>query len=235
MRIDFDSYLEGRARRGQAERSGARVAPVGSRRDCQTGGWAPERACRVEFGLRRGSGGKVAVRVTNTQACVYTKRSRRLAARGILTWEDITHRDGRWLTWTEAAGIYMKDGGSDSAADAAAYGRLIDELEEERWQEMREKWCEMVGRGEGTTAEVNAEAQEETEIGTEGATVEEIWAARQTAKCLGEWEYLVEWDTGVRTWEPKHTLERGTGAKTRRAMMNVARDKRYVAESMYES
>ena len=232
IRMSVTGGGEGREGGGEMRRDAARGPHLWEADE--TGEWTPGGVCRVEIGLRHGGEGKVGVRVTNAQACVYTKRSRRLAARGIVAWGDITHKEGRWLTWAEVAGIYMKDGGADSAADAATYGRLIDELEEERWRERREKWWGMVGRGEGATAEANVAAQEETAIGKEGAKVEGIWAARRTAKCLGEWEYLVEWDTGGRSWEPKHALERGMGAMARREMMRVARERRYVAESMHE-
>ena len=102
--------------------------------------------------MRSGSGGRVAVRATAADMCVYTKRSRRLAARGMLTWGDITHKEGRWLTWAEAAEVYVKDGSTSAAADVTAYEKLIEEITSDRWSDAREKWWAIVRRGEGRTA-----------------------------------------------------------------------------------
>ena len=41
-----------------------------------------------------------------------------------------------------------------------------------------------------------------TETETEG----EYIAARKIPKCMGEWEYLVKWDNGEKTWEPEWTF-----------------------------
>ena len=37
---------------------------------------------------------------------------------------DITHREGRWLKWAEAAKIYVRDESTNAAADVTAYERL---------------------------------------------------------------------------------------------------------------
>ena len=99
--------------------------------------WKPEERgpCRIRIGAARTGG--AAVRATKAGGgCEFTARMRRLAAAGMRTWADVTHREGRWLTWKEASEMYatLKD------ADRIAYEAVVGELNEERWEKARANW-----------------------------------------------------------------------------------------------
>ena len=72
---------------------------------------------------------------------MFTQRKRRLAAAGMRTWADVTHRDGaRWMTWQEVMARYPT---LRSEEDRVAYTYVTAELEEGRWDTVRQRWWQV--------------------------------------------------------------------------------------------
>ena len=147
------------------------------------------------------------------RGCVFTHRTRRLAAAGMR----FTHEDGgRWMTWAEVRRRY----GSLAADDqhAYAYELLCDELVESRWDDVRERWW-----GQTCTDGWREWAAVLQQVGAEPpAAHTTVVAARRTAACLGGWELLLRWKTGGWTdsWELESNMRgdgwRGTKAERAR-------------------
>jgi len=140
--------------------------------------------CRVRVGLR--TGGSVCTQVRTAGGGIeYTGGTRRMAARGIREWRDVTHPSGRWLTWNEAMKRFP---GLSTDADRKAYDRAIAELEESRWARVRERWWRCVQEGRAAVEEVR-DAPTTYEV-------KRVHAARRMPK-RGEsttgWEVLIEW------------------------------------------
>ena len=157
--------------------------------------------CRIRVGVAKGGGVVVQVEAQKEGQkgrCSFTHRSRRLAAKGMREWRDITSKEGRWRTPQEVQSQY----GINTGVETEAYRQLIAELDEPRWRDAKEAWFQLVRSG---GADLPPETKQEEDMG-----VKQITAARRTAACLGGWELLVEWkQKGAEpTWEREEALGR---------------------------
>jgi hypothetical protein len=211
---------EAEARRPDGVKRGPPIWDKEEGEDWQATGQGP---CRTRVGV--GKGGGVVVRIAthgrNEGRCEFTHRSRRLAAGGIREWRDITSKEGRWRTPQEIQGQF----GVRTGVELEAYRQLIAELDEPRWEHAKEKWFELVKEGR---ADLPPETTREEEMG-----VKQITAARRTAKCLGEWELLVEWRQKETepTWEKEEALGK---ARVITASIKQAKKEKVVPSSMFE-
>ena len=169
-------------------------------------------------------GGKVRTWLAHRGACRHTLRSRRMAARGIREWADVTHEAGRWKTWPEINAEYMENDGT--ASDQMGYEHLVHELSEGRWAAVRERWWSAVAAWRTLTEPAQNEP-----------TVTNVTAARRTAGCHGGWEYLVQWHgTEERTWERHDSfIKAGSGGQRQtKQMAERARQRHQVPHSLRE-
>jgi hypothetical protein len=184
--------------------------------------------CRVRVGLAKTGGATMRVTAAG-RGCEFTMRTRRIAAAGVRTWSDITHEDGRWMTWPEMRRRYesLRD------TDRGAYDAIVDELNEDRWSGVRTRWwAQTQGDGWSEWATARAEAGH----GAAHGDVKRITAARRTAKSLGEWEALVEWHGGwTPSWERVAQLQSGRKGLTAGQRAALERCKQApVPSSLYE-
>ena len=215
---------DGEARGPSNSKRGPPIWDADESEEWQVTGHGP---CRTRVGVAKAKGGAVVVvriglhREGKGERCEFTHRSRRLAAKGMREWRDITNKEGRWRTLQEVQGQF----GLEKGVESEAYRQLLAELDEPRWEDAKERWFGLVRRG---AADLPPEETREEEMG-----VKQITAARRTAKCLGEWELLVEWkQRGAEpTWECEEAL--GT-ARLIVASIKKAKEEKVVPSSMFE-
>ena len=163
----------------------------------------------------------------------YTAGSKRLAAKGVSTWADVTNRAGgaRWRTWPEMQRAFD---GLKGAADRESYEQLRSHLQAYEAGVGREavsEWRRKVQAGETAVARVE-ELVERGRRGDGKWVYRRIKAARRTAKSLGGWEYLVEWAGGRCTWEPELDMMYRVGGAAKQEAARARRE-RAVPSSMY--
>ena len=170
--------------------------------------WQPKEAgpCRIRVGIARAGGVRLCVGTTG-RGCEYTVHTKRITAAGIRTWADVTTATGKWLTWAQAKTRH----GTLQESDKRTYTAMMNELQEERWTDVRTQW-----EAQTRTSEWRAWAKtKETVIHEDGSEgeIKRIIAARRTAQCFGGWELKVQWKGDwTDTWvTERHLCSGGKG------------------------
>ena len=162
-----------------------------------------------------------------TKGCTY---SRRLAAAGIATWEDVLDEHTRELkTWAQI----REEWGFKASAQKAKleYDHLKGEMRAQ--QDVSAAMRTTAGRQPVQATRPGENAGVTKENWGEGAwAMSEVMAARKAPTCFGGWEYRIRWEGGYEdTWE-KATHMRNT--KDMKEMLDEARQNKLVHTSYRE-
>jgi len=135
---------------------------------------------------------------------VYTF-SRALARLGISQWKDVLNKEKRdWYTWDEIKDKY----GASTAHEEKVYNQLTAHLDA---MQRAVEWKQSDSANDRTRM-----TKHEIEKINNGNDKGEYIASREIPKCLGGWEYLVEWQDGSKTWEPECTFGEETEEQEKR-------------------
>ena len=197
----IEAYLKGMIQcgwRGKLTAGGRQMSgPLGQDAEWE---WTPQRT--RTYGPMVWESRQVGGWDSRLSQCTY---SRSLARKGITHWAHITNATScKWLTTGEATAMYGLQG-----REVGDYESVSKHLDVAQNVEQRDKWFDLVRRGEVCACDMDQQdgdelsgAAREKRLRTGYWELEKIVAARRTATCLGGYEYAVQWVGAGIDWVP---------------------------------